>query len=184
MTILKKMYLEKVVPELIKRFAYKNNELVPKMLKITVNIGAGDAHTNKQLLESLHSDLSKICGLKGVSTKSKKAISAFKVREGNIVGLMATLRGERMYDFAEKLISINIPRIRDFRGLSHKSFDGRGNYSFGFKEQMVFVEIPYETLSKSHGIQVTINTSAKNDAQAKALLELLGFSFKKIESVE
>lgn len=184
MNILKQKYREKIVPDLKIRFGYNNDELVPRLLKITVNIGAGDAHTNKQFLESLHTDLGKICGIKGVSTKSKKAISAFKVREGNIVGLMATLRGERMYDFAEKLVSVTIPRLRDFRGLSHKSFDKHGNYSFGFKEHTVFVEIPYETASKPHGIQITINTSTKNDEQAKSLLEMLGFPFKKIENVE
>lgn len=181
MSELKDKYIKIIAPEIKKHFDIKSNELIPKMLKVSVNIGAGDAHSNKQLLESLHTDLSKICGLKAVSTKSKKAISAFKVREGNIVGLKATLRGEMMYDFIQKLIGITIPRIRDFRGLSTKSFDGDGNYSIGFKEHTVFVEIPYETNSKPHGIQVVLNTNAKNDEQAKYLLEKLGFPFKKDE---
>jgi large subunit ribosomal protein L5 len=181
MSELKDRYFKTIAPQLKETLGIKTIELIPKLIKVTINIGAGDAHSNKQMLESLHLDMSKISGAKAVSTISKKAISAFKVREGNIVGLKTTLRGDRMYDFIDKLISITIPRIRDFRGMSNKSFDGMGNYSIGFKEHTIFVEIPYETNSKPHGIQVVINTSTKNDQHSKLLLELLGFPFKKDE---
>ncbi len=179
MNRMKEMYQKTVVPELKSKFGYTNLESVPRISKVVINIGAGDAHTNKGYLESILTDLSRITGQKAVSTEAKKAVASFKVRQGNVVGAMVTLRGERMYDFLDKLISITLPRLRDFRGLSRGSFDGRGNYSMGLKEHSVFIEIPYESITRVHGIQVTLSTTAKTNEEGMALLELLGFPFTK-----
>lgn len=179
MSRLQDHYTSKVAKELQNQFGYKNTELVPRIEKIVLNVGAGEIQTNKQYLDSIVSDLSKIAGQKGVVTKAKKAISSFKVREGNPVGIMVTLRGKRMYEFLDKLISITIPRLRDFRGFSLRAFDGHGNYSLGIKEQTVFTEIPYESINHLHGIQVVIHTSARTDEEGTALLAALGFPFAK-----
>jgi len=179
MSRLRKLYNESIITELKNRFGYKNIELVPKIEKITVNVGSGEMQTNKQYADDIVTDIKLITGQTPIVTKAKKAISAFKLREGNVVGATVTLRKDRMYDFLDKLVSITIPRLRDFRGLSLKSFDGHGNYSFGFKEQSVFSEIPYENIHRSHGIQITIQTSAKNNAEGKALLECFGVPFVK-----
>ncbi len=179
MNRLHQTYKSSVIPELTSRFQYKNSEMVPKLTKVVLNVGAGELHSNKGTLENVVQEIERIGGQKAVATKAKKAISSFKIREGNIVGVMTTLRGERMYDFVDKLVSITIPRLRDFRGLSRKSFDGNGNYSLGFKDQTVFVEIPYESITKPHGVEISISTTARTNEEGMALLELMGFPFEK-----
>lgn len=179
MNRLHKLYTDSIISDLKKRFGYKNIEAVPKLKKIVVNVGSGEMSTNKQYLEDVISDIRSITGQQPITTKARKAISAFKLREGNTVGVTVTLRNDKMYDFLDKIISITIPRLRDFRGLPSKSFDGHGNYSFGFKEQSMFNEIPYESIHRTHGLQVCIHTTAKNDEEGRALLEYLGTPFVK-----
>ena len=177
LTRLEKFYKEELFQKLKEQFAYENSMRVPKITKITLNMGVGDAvvKKDKNLIPNARSDLEMIAGQKAVITKAKRAIAAFKIREGFEIGCMVTLRRDRMYEFLDRLISIAIPRIRDFRGLSAKSFDGRGNYSFGIKEQIVFPEINYDSVDVIRGLDITITTSAVNDEEAEALLR--GFNF-------
>ena len=175
----KLLYLNKVVNNLKKQFDYKSVMQVPKLIKITVNIGLGEAVKDKKLLDSAVSDLATITGQKPIVTYAKKSIAGFKVREGWPIGCKVTLRKSNMYNFLQKLICIAIPRIRDFRGFSVKSFDGRGNFSFGIAEQLIFPEINYDKIDLVRGMDITITTSAKNDAEAEALLLSFNFPFQK-----
>lgn len=176
---LKTRYVEEVIPALKEKFGYKNIHQVPRMVKIVLNMGVGEASHNSKIAESIESQLTKIAGQKAVVTKAKKSIASYKLREGMPVGAMATLRGERMYDFMQKLICVVLPRIRDFRGVSSKSFDGRGNYTLGLKEQALFPEITYEEVDLVKGMNVSVITTAKTDEEARELLALLGMPFKK-----
>ena len=179
MNRLEEKYKKEVVPSLMEKYNYKTVMLVPKIEKIVVNMGVGDALANSKNLEAAVSDLAKITGLKPIETKAKKSIAAFKVREGHKIGCKVTLRGEKMYNFLDKLINVVLPRVRDFRGLSPNSFDGRGNYSMGVKEQLIFPEIEYDKIDKIRGMDIIFVTTAKTDEEAKALLELLGMPFSK-----
>lgn len=175
---LKDSYKTSVVPELMKEFGYKNVNAVPVINTVTLNIGVGPGMKDAKFLETAQNTLKRIAGQKPVTTKARKSIAGFKIREGSVVGVMVTLRGKRMWDFLEKLINVSLPRVRDFRGLSNKSFDGNGNYSIGFKEHMAFPEISTEEIEITHGIQVTIATSAKTDKEAEALLKHLRLPLK------
>ena len=177
-------YNEKVVPALKKRFSYQNPFEVPRLEKVILNVGMGDAHADQKLLDSVLEELTIISGQKPVVTRARKSISNFKLREGMQVGARVTLRRAHMWEFVDKLFSIATPRIRDFRGLPDRSFDGRGNYSLGIKEQIVFPEIDYDRVVKIHGMDITFVTSAKNDEEAKALLEELGCPFRKRQTAE
>ncbi len=179
MNRLQEKYLKEVVPALMKEYDYKNINQVPKLLKLTVNMGVGQATQNKALLDNAVKDLTQITGRKPILTKAKKSISNFKLREGMPIGCMVTLRGEIMYEFLDRLIAIVIPRVRDFRGASPKSFDGRGNYSLGVKEQTVFPEIEYDKIDTVRGMDISIVTTAKTDDEGRALLRSLGMPFKK-----
>lgn len=179
MNRLEEKYKKEVVPSLMGKYNYKTVMLVPKIEKIVVNMGVGDALANSKNLEAAVSDLAKITGLKPIETKAKKSIAAFKVREGHKIGCKVTLRGERMYEFLDKLISIGLPRVRDFRGLSSKSFDGRGNYTIGIKEQLIFPEINFDEVEKVRGMDIVIVTTAKNNEEAFELLKELGVPFRK-----
>jgi large subunit ribosomal protein L5 len=174
---IKKQYKEYVVPELIKQFNYKNIYEVPKLSKIVLNMGLGDVKDNSKSLNLAVEELRQISGQKPVVTKAKKSISNFKVREGQNIGAKVTLRGDSMYDFFDKLISIGLPRVRDFKGVSTKSFDGRGNYAMGVKEQLIFPEISFDQIEKVRGFDVCIITTAKTDEEAKELLAKLGMPF-------
>ena len=176
---LKAKYDEEVKKVLQEEFKYENVHQIPKLNKIVLNMGVGEACHNSKLAETIVNQLTKISGQKALSTKAKKSIAAFKLREGMPVGAMVTLRGERMYDFLQKLICVVLPRIRDFRGVSTKSFDGRGNYTLGLKEQSLFPEISYDELDAVHGMNISIITTAKTDEEARALLKALGMPFKK-----
>ncbi len=178
MTQLKKQYREQIVPQLKKQFAFKSVMQVPKITKITLNMGVGEAVADKKIITNAMDDLAKISGQKPVSTLARKSIAGFKIRDGWPVGCKVTLRGVRMYEFLERLIVIAIPRIRDFRGFSAKSFDGRGNYSLGIKEQIIFPEIEYDKIDAVRGMDITITTTAKNNAEAKALLAAFNFPLK------
>jgi len=175
---LKDKYLSEVVPALQQRFGYKNVNEIPKLEKIVINMGLGDCKDNAKALETAVSELTTIAGQKPVVTKAKKSIANFKVREGMNVGAKVTLRSERMYEFADKLVSIVLPRVRDFRGVSDKSFDGRGNYALGVKEQLIFPEIDYDKVEKIRGMEMIFVTSAKTDEEAKELLRLMGMPFQ------
>ncbi len=179
MNHLKEKYLKEVIPSLMKKHNYKSIMAVPKLDKVVINMGVGDSKTNSKLLESAMSDLEHITGTKPVATKAKKSIAGFALREGSPIGCKVTLRGENMYVFLEKLIRIALPRVRDFRGLSPKSFDGRGNYTMGLKEQLIFQEIVYDNVMKIRGMDVVIVTTAKTDEEAHDLLDGLGFPFRK-----
>ncbi|MCF7919730.1 MAG: 50S ribosomal protein L5 [Candidatus Cloacimonetes bacterium] len=179
MNRLRTKYESEVIPALKKEYDYKNVNEVPKLVKITLNIGVGQATQNKAILDNAVKDLMQISGRKPVITKAKKSISNFKLREGMPIGCMVTLRGEIMYEFLDKLIAIVIPRIRDFRGISPKSFDGRGNYSMGIKEQTVFPEIEYDKIDAVRGMNISIVTTARTDAEGRSLLRDLGMPFKK-----
>lgn len=172
------MYKEEVVPALMKQFGYKNINEVPKLNKITLNMGLGDVKDNSKSFNVALEELEVIAGQKPVATRAKKAISNFKVREGMKVGATVTLRGNKMYEFLDRLISIALPRVRDFRGISPKSFDGRGNYSMGIKEQLIFPEISYDKIDKIRGFDINIITTAKTDAEALELLRALGMPFR------
>ena len=178
MARLKDKYLSEVVPALQQRFEYKNINEVPKLEKIVINMGLGDCKDNAKALEVAVTELSTIAGQKPVVTKAKKSIANFKVREGMNVGAKVTLRSERMYEFADKLMNIVLPRVRDFRGVSDKSFDGRGNYALGVKEQLIFPEIEYDKVDKIRGMEMIFVTSAKTDEEAKELLRLMGMPFQ------
>ena len=172
-------YRNEVVPSLTEKYGYKTPMLAPKLEKIVVNIGVGDAVANSKMLEAAMSDLEKITGQKPVETKAKKSIASFKVREGHKIGCKVTLRGEKMYEFLDKLISISLPRVRDFRGVSPKSFDGRGNYTLGIKEQLIFPEINFDEVEKVRGMDIVIVTTAKTNEEAFDLLKELGVPFRK-----
>ena len=178
MEILKEQYEKEVIPALMKKFNYKSIMEVPRLDKIVINIGLGDTKDNPKMLENAINDLSIITGQKPIITKSKKAIAAFKIREGINIGCKVTLRKGKMYDFAYKLFNVALPRVRDFRGLSTNSFDGRGNYSMGIKEQLIFPEIEYDKIDKIRGMDIIFVTTAKTDAEAKELLSLLGMPIK------
>ena len=175
---LKTKYQEDVVPAMKEKFGYKNNHQVPKLVKVVLNMGVGEASHNSKIADTIEAQLTKIAGQKAVVTKAKKSIASYKLREGMPVGTMATLRGDRMYDFLQKLICVVLPRIRDFRGISAKSFDGRGTYTLGLKEQALFPEITYEEVDLVKGMNVSVITTAETDDEARELLRLLGMPFK------
>jgi large subunit ribosomal protein L5 len=172
------VYREKIVPDLMKKFGYKSVMQVPRVQKITLNMGVGDATSDKKILDSAVSDMIKIAGQKPVVTKSRKSIAAFKLRAGVPIGCMVTLRGARMYEFLDRLVTIAIPRIRDFRGISGRAFDGRGNYNLGVKEQIIFPEIDYDKVDTLRGMNISISTTAKSDEEARALLAAFRFPFR------
>lgn len=179
MNRLKEKYSKEVVPKLVSKHNYQTVMLVPKIDKIVINMGVGDALQNSKLLEAAMNDLEQITGLKPVPTKAKKSISSFKLREGQVIGCKVTLRGEKMYNFLDKLINVVLPRVRDFRGLSPKSFDGRGNYTIGLKEQLIFPEIEFDNVVKVRGMDVVIVTTAQTNEEAYDLLDELGVPFRK-----
>ena len=179
MARLKQYYREKVVPELMKSLGLANPMQVPKITRITVNMGVGEAVADKKAMEGAVHDLTALTGQKPLVTKSRKAIASFKLRAGIPVGCKVTLRGERMYEFLARLVSVAMPRIRDFRGVSARSFDGQGNYSFGVKEQIIFPEIAYDKIDAIRGMDITITTTARDDREGRALLESFNFPFRK-----
>ena len=175
---LKQYYTKNVVPALTKEFGYTNVMAVPKLAKISVNIGLGEATQNIKLMDGAVNELGQITGQKPVVTKARKSIAAFKLREGMSVGCMVTLRGDRMYEFFDRLVNVALPRVRDFRGVSTKSFDGRGNYTLGIREQLIFPEIDYAKVEKTKGMNISITTSARTDREGMALLKQLGMPFR------
>jgi large subunit ribosomal protein L5 len=178
MARLKEIYNKEVVPALVKQFGYKSAMQVPRIEKIVLNMGVGEAIADKKILENAVADMQKISGQKPVITKAKKSIAVWKIRTGYPIGCMVTLRQERMYEFFDRLVSIALPRVRDFRGVSGRSFDGRGNFNMGVKEQIIFPEIEYDKIDSIRGMNITIATTAKTDAEAKALLAAFKFPFK------
>jgi large subunit ribosomal protein L5 len=178
MARLREIYRKEVVPALTKQFGYKSAMEVPRIEKIVLNMGVGEAIGDKKLLDNAAGDMQKVSGQKPVITKAKKAIAGFKIREGYPIGCMVTLRQARMYEFLDRLITIALPRVRDFRGVSGRSFDGRGNFNMGIKEQIIFPEIEYDKVDAVRGMNITITTTAKTDAEAKALLSAFRFPFK------
>ncbi|MDH4259228.1 MAG: 50S ribosomal protein L5 [Gammaproteobacteria bacterium] len=176
---LHKHYREVVMPKLRKELGFKNDMQVPRLTKITVNMGVGEAVADKKVMDAATSDLARITGQKPAVRKSKKSVATFKIREGLAVGCMVTLRGARMYEFLDRLINVAMPRIRDFRGVNPRSFDGRGNYSFGVKEQIIFPEVAYDQIDQLRGMDITITTNARNDKSGRALLEAFNFPFRK-----
>ena len=178
MARLKEEYLKKIVPALTKEFGYTNRMAVPKIEKISINIGLGEATGNSKLMDGAVNELTLIAGQRPVINKARKSIAAFKLREGMAIGCSATLRGERMYEFLDRLVSVTLPRVRDFRGVSSKSFDGRGNYTLGIKDQLIFPEIDYNKVDKTKGMNICITTTAKTDAEGLALLKHLGMPFR------
>ncbi|MBO4948019.1 MAG: 50S ribosomal protein L5 [Agathobacter sp.] len=174
---LKEKYLNEVVPGLQEQFKYTNVMAIPKLDKVVINIGLGEVTQNPKALDAAINDLTLITGQKPVVTKAKKSIAGFKLREGMPVGVKVTLRGDRMYEFVDRLVSVALPRVRDFRGVSPKSFDGRGNYSLGLKEQLIFPEIEYDKIDKIRGMEIVFATTAKTDEEGRALLKLLGMPF-------
>jgi large subunit ribosomal protein L5 len=176
---LQQYYREKVVPELMKNLGLKNPMQVPKIVKITVNMGVGEAVADKKVMDYAVADLTKITGQKPLVTRARKSVATFKVRDGLPIGAKVTLRGARMYEFLDRLINIAMPRIRDFRGVSPRSFDGRGNYNFGVREQIIFPEIAYDQIDALRGMDITITTSAPDDKAGRALLEAFNFPFRK-----
>ena len=184
MAQLREFYRKEVVPVLTEKFGYDNPMRVPKITKVVLNMGLGEAVTDKKVLESAAEDLTKISGQKVVVTKARKSIAGFKIREGWPVGLKVTLRGERMYEFLERLVDIAIPRIRDFRGLSPKAFDGRGNFAMGVTEQIMFPEIDYDKIDALRGLDITITTTAQNDDEGRALLAAMRFPFRGMVTAE
>jgi len=178
MARLKEIYFKEVLPQLMKTFGYKNVMQVPRLEKITLNMGLGEAVQNIKILDSAVEELTVISGQKVVITKARRSIAAFKLREGMPIGCMVTLRRDRMYEFFDKLVNIALPRVRDFRGVSGKAFDGRGNYSLGIREQIIFPEINFDKIDKVKGLNISIVTTAKTDEEGKALLRLLGMPFR------
>ena len=178
MARLQEQYKEKVVPLLIEKFGYKSPMQVPRLTKITLNMGVSEAVADKKVMEHAVSDLTKISGQKPVITKSRKAIAGFKIREGQAIGCMVTLRGVRMYEFLDRFVTVALPRVRDFRGVSGRAFDGRGNYNIGVKEQIIFPEIEYDKVDALRGLNISITTTAKSDDECKALLSAFRFPFK------
>jgi large subunit ribosomal protein L5 len=179
MSRLQEYYREQVVPQLKERLGRSNEMQVPRIEKVTLNMGVGEALADRKIIDNAMEDMTKIAGQKPLMTKARKSVAAFKVREGFPIGCKVTLRRERMYEFLDRLISVAIPRVRDFRGLSAKAFDGRGNYSLGVKEQIIFPEIDYDKIDAIRGLDITITTSAKNDEEGRALLEAFNFPFRK-----
>src|SRR4051794_25880987 len=175
---LKENYTKNVIPALSKEFGYKNLMAVPKVEKISINIGLGEATQNAKLMDGAVNELQQIAGQRPVITKAKKSIAAFKLREGMAIGTMVTLRGDRMYEFLDRLMNVALPRVRDFRGVSTKSFDGRGNYTLGIKDQLIFPEIDYNKVEKVKGMNISITTTAKSDAEGLALLKQMGMPFR------
>ena len=178
MARLKEYYKQTVMPQLTKQFGYKSVMEVPRISKIVLNMGVGEAVGDKKLLDNAVGDMQKISGQKPVVTKSRKSIAVFKIREGYPIGCMVTLRHDRMYEFLDRLVSIALPRVRDFRGVSGRAFDGRGNYNMGVKEQIIFPEIEYDKIDALRGMNITITTTARTDAEAKALLSAFKFPFR------
>ncbi|MCE3001519.1 MAG: 50S ribosomal protein L5 [Xanthomonadaceae bacterium] len=177
-TRLEKVYKEQVVPKLMQRFGYKNVMQVPRLEKITLNMGVGEAVGNKKVLENALDDMGKIAGQKPVATLARKSIATFKIRDGWPIGCKVTLRRARMFEFLDRLVNISLPRVRDFRGVSGRAFDGRGNFNFGIKEQIIFPEINFDQVDALRGMDIAITTTAKTDAEAKALLEAFSFPFR------
>ncbi len=175
-------YREEMVPQLMKDFSYSNVMQAPKLTKIVLNIGLGEAVSNGKAIDAAVNDLTLISGQKPVVTKAKKSIAAFKLREGMPIGAMVTLRGQKMYEFIDRLVAVALPRIRDFRGVPANSFDGRGNYTLGIREQIVFAEIDYDRIDKTRGLELSIVTTARNDDEGRRLLELFGMPFAKTEA--
>jgi large subunit ribosomal protein L5 len=175
---LRQHYQKSVIPALVKEFGYKNVMAVPKIQKVSVNIGLGEATQNAKLMDGAVNELGQIAGQKPVVTKAKKSIAAFKLREGMSIGAMVTLRGDRMYEFLDRLMNVALPRVRDFRGVSSKSFDGRGNYTLGVRDQLIFPEIDYNKVEKVKGMNISIITTAKTDAEGLALLKQMGMPFR------
>ena len=175
---LRHVYKDRVIPALVKEFGYKNVMGVPKIEKVAINIGLGEATQNAKLMDGAVNELTAIAGQKPVITKAKKSIAAFKLREGMPIGTMVTLRGDRMYEFLDRLMNVALPRVRDFRGVSPKSFDGRGNYTLGVKDQLIFPEIDYNKVDKAKGMNISITTTAKTDAEGLALLKHMGMPFR------
>jgi large subunit ribosomal protein L5 len=175
---LKERYLRSVVPALEKEFGYGNPMAVPKIEKVSINIGMGEATQNAKLMDGAVNEMGQIAGQKPVVTKARKSIAAFKLREGMSIGCMVTLRGDRMYEFLDRLMNVALPRVRDFRGVSTKSFDGRGNYTLGIRDQLIFPEIDYAKVDKTKGMNISITTTARTDAEALALLRHLGMPFR------
>jgi large subunit ribosomal protein L5 len=178
MARLKEVYRNEIAPALTRQFGYRSPMQVPRIEKIVLNMGVGEATADKKVLENAVGDMQKISGQKPVVTKARKAIAGFKIRQGYPIGCMVTLRHDRMYEFLDRLITVALPRVRDFRGVSGKGFDGRGNYNMGVKEQIIFPEIEYDKIDKLRGMNITITTSAKTDAECKALLSAFKFPFK------
>jgi len=178
MSGLQEQYRKEIVPALSKRFSYGNVYEVPKLVKVTLNMGVGEAVTDRKVIEHATSDLALISGQKPVITRARKSVAGFKIREGWPIGCKVTLRGRRMYDFLERLINVAIPRVRDFRGLSPRAFDGRGNYSLGIREQIIFPEVDYDKIDTIRGLDVTVTTTAKTDEEGRALLEAFAFPFR------
>ncbi len=182
MNIMHERYQKEVAPALFKQFSFKNVMQVPRIEKIVVNIGVGEALDNAKALEAAVGDLTTVTGQRPVTTKARRSIANFKLREGRLIGAKVTLRGERMWAFLDRLLNIALPRVRDFRGVSANAFDGRGNYTLGLRDQLVFPEIEYDKIDKLRGMEVTIVTSARTDEQARALLQMLGMPFSKKEA--
>jgi large subunit ribosomal protein L5 len=182
MNIMHERYQKEIAPALFKQFAFKNVMQVPRVEKIVVNIGVGEALDNAKALEAAVGDLTTVTGQRPVTTKARKSIANFKLREGRLIGVKVTLRGERMWAFLDRLLNIALPRVRDFRGVSANAFDGRGNYTLGLRDQLVFPEIEYDKIDKLRGMEVTIVTSARTDEHARALLQMLGMPFGKKEA--
>ena len=178
MARLQQFYREKVVPDLVAKFGYTSTMQAPRITKITLNMGVSEAVSDKKVMDHAVSDLTKIAGQKPVVTKSKKAIAGFKIRDGVPIGCMVTLRGVQMYEFLDRFVTIALPRVRDFRGISGRAFDGRGNYNIGVKEQIIFPEVDYDKIDVLRGLNISITTTAKNDEEAKALLTAFKFPFK------
>ena len=179
MARLKELYLKTVIPALTKEFDYKNPMAVPKIEKISLNVGMGEATQNSKLIDGAVNELTAIAGQKPVITKARKSIAAFKLRENMPIGCAVTLRGDRMYEFLDRLVNVALPRVRDFRGVSTKSFDGRGNYTLGLKDQLIFPEIDYNKVEKTKGMNICITTTARTDAEGQALLKHMGMPFSK-----
>jgi large subunit ribosomal protein L5 len=177
-TRLEKVYKEQIVPKLMERFGYKNVMQVPRISKVTLNMGVGEATGNKKILENALADMVKIAGQKPVSTLARKSIATFKIRDGWPIGCKVTLRRAKMYEFLDRLVNIALPRVRDFRGISGRAFDGRGNYNMGIKEQIIFPEIDFDAVDAMRGMDIAITTSARTDEEAKALLEAFSFPFR------
>ncbi|BBD80657.1 50S ribosomal protein L5 [Aerosticca soli] len=178
MTRLEKIYKEQVVPKLTERFGYKNVMQVPRITKITLNMGVGEAASNKKVLENAMADMAKIAGQKPVATKARVSVASFKIRDGWPIGCKVTLRRARMWEFLDRLINVSLPRVRDFRGVSGRAFDGRGNFNFGIKEQIIFPEIDFDAIDALRGMDIAITTTAGTDEEAKALLEAFNFPFR------